>query len=474
MRDITHLRPRVALIASVTLVALAMWGFHHVLAVEAALQGAGGQFAMLFAGAFLLLAGRIALAYLHKPTVVTPRKQRQLDAMHVAVVVPAYNEDPPFLARCLRSLLMQTRLPDTICVTDDGSTADYAAVRREFTAQARQLGVTVQWVRTANHGKRAAQGEAFTSTPAADIYVTIDSDAELTATAIDELLKPFSRPEVSSVAGMVLVAEHRKNLLTRLTDLNLAVFALLGRAPMSILGAVLVNSGCLSAYRADVVRGCLDVYLDEKFCGRRVDLSDDAMLTFYALMDGHAVQQPSAIAFTTMPERVGHHLRQYTRWFRGNAIRTLWRFRYLSMRRPAFWVHAVQWMQAIVTSVLFVIYWVLMPASALRLIPMLLAVPVVITFAQSLLYLTLRRPDEPFWSSLLTVALSPVAAVWSLFVLRFVFWYGLATCWKSGWGTRQTIEIRAAAPAGEAGTDLDRTTPLPVVQLAVPLPVAAR
>ena len=43
----------------------------------------------------------------------------------VAVVVPCYNEDPALLARVLESLRWQTRRPDAVVVTDDGSSVSY-------------------------------------------------------------------------------------------------------------------------------------------------------------------------------------------------------------------------------------------------------------------------------------------------------------------------------------------------------------
>ncbi|WP_275561157.1 hypothetical protein [Streptomyces sp. 5-6(2022)] len=73
------------------------------------------------------------------------------------------------------------------------------------------------------------------------------------------------------------------------------------RSALSAMGSVLVNSGPLAAYRADVVRDNLDSYLNETFMGRPAMFSDDSLLTLYALLRGQTVQQPSAVAFTAMP-----------------------------------------------------------------------------------------------------------------------------------------------------------------------------
>lgn len=54
-------------------------------------------------------------------------------------------------------------------------------------------------------------------------------------------------------------------------------------------------------------------------------------------------------------------------------------------------------------------------------------------------------------SQLATWALAPVAALWAFFVLRPVRWYAMATCLRTGWGTRADVEVT-----------LGRTTPAPV------------
>lgn len=139
------------------------------------------------------------------------------------------------------------------------------------------------------------------------------------------------------------------------------------RAAWSRLGCVLVNSGGLALYRAEVVQDALPAYLGETFAGRRVSYSDDAMLTFFAMMKGRTVQQPTSFAFTIMPEKVSHHVRQQLRWMRGNIIRTFWWFRYLSPLRLGWWLGAIAWATFIVTTILMTWLFVADPAAAHRL-----------------------------------------------------------------------------------------------------------
>jgi hyaluronan synthase len=418
-------------IAVVTLVGFAAWSARHVVGVLDALQGRGSQFGLLFTAGFAFIA-------------VDWHEREVLDRLHVTVPVPVYNEDPELLRRCLWSLLAQDRRPNLIFVVDDGSTkVNYDMLQGEFARAAASVGVQFRWLRTPNQGKRHAQGVAFARTPMTDIYVTIDSDALLGPSSIRELLRPFRSEDVMSVAGVVLASNVDKNLLTRFTDLWFVTAQLVTRSGLSSLGSVLVNSGPLAAYRGAVVRDNLDGYLNETFLGRPVKFSDDSMLTLYAKMRGKTVQQPSAVVLSAMPESVSHHLRQYVRWMRGSTIRSCWRFRYLPMNSAAFWLHAATWLQMIVSTLLMVTLFVVAPLTGVVLTPHMLSITVLIALAQVLRYTTYQRSDVSTASHLLTLATFPIAALWAFFVLRGVRWYGMATCLKTGWGTRQDVEVRA-------------------------------
>ncbi|MDN5934350.1 MAG: glycosyltransferase [Pseudonocardia sp.] len=440
------------LLGAVVFLGLGLWGAHHIGSVLAAIEGNGTQFGLLFSVAFAMLAVQTVLYHLERPVRVTRRQQRNLDELAVVVAVPAYNEDPELLLRCLLSMLRQRRLPDLVFVVDDGShQARYGGVQAEFEQRARAAGVATRWARTPNAGKRHAQGLVFSNTPIADVYVTVDSDAYLDHEAIHEVLKPFRDPDVQSVAGVVLASNVAKNLLTRITDLWFVTGQMVDRSAASVTGSVLVNSGPLAAYRAAVVRDNLDGYLHETFFGRRVEFSDDSMLTIYALARGKAVQQPTAFALTAMPETLDHHVRQYLRWMRGATIRSWWRFKYLPLSGPAFWLHLMGWVQMAVSTALFVILFVIAPVAAGKMTPLLLLVPVSVGVAQAMRYLNIRRSDQSAWSTIATLALAPVGVLWAFFGLRVIRWYGMATCLRTGsWGTRETIELRAEPKAATA------------------------
>jgi len=455
MIEASRSRLRLLVFSSVILTALIVWTFHHVLVAVQFSEVTPGHFATAYAAAFLMLAWQVALYVVDRPKQVTPRQQAQLDKLRVAVPIPAYNEDPELLRACLASLLNQTRMPQIIYVVDDGSkdSSAYTAVKGWFMQAAKEAGVHGIWKRKENEGKRHAQGMVFKHLfQQADLFLTTDSDAIFAPNAIEELLKPLADPRVQSVAGIVVAENARKNLLTRFTDLLYVTAQLVDRAAMSVMDSVLVNSGPIAVYRAELIWDNLHGYLNETFMGRPVTFSDDSLLTLYARERGRTVQQSSAYVFSAMPENVSHHLRQFLRWMRGSTIRSIWRFRYLPLTGYAYWMHFMRWFQVVLTTVVFVGVFVVVPVRTGHFSFWLLMVPVLVGYAQSLRYLTFTRSDESVWSQLGTFALAPVAMLWSFTVLRIVRLYAMATCAKTGWGTRQkgvevSLSVKDVVPA---------------------------
>lgn len=380
---------------------------------------------------------------------IRPREAAGRPSVNVTVLVPVYNEDSAALRRCLRSFFEQVRRPQTVIVVDDGSTVEeYEDVRRWFLAQAARTGVRTEWVRTPNRGKRHAQVEGVRRSADADVYVTVDSDSILDRRAIENGLAPFSDERVQSVAALILTTNYRESVLARWMDLYCLGLQLFERSAFSRFHAVMVNSGGCAFYRAGILRDNVDAYLGETILGRAVQFSDDSMLTLFALRRGRAVQRADCFAFTLMPADVGHHLRQQLRWMRGSFIRSLWRFRYLPFRRPAYWLHLVKWgMHGLVTATLV---HLLLTGTLLRweTVSSGLLAAVALWTMSVLRYALVVRSDQGTAQRWATIALAPVAAVWGLVVLRVLRWYAVATFARTGWGTRVAVEVRDAPVPG--------------------------
>lgn len=431
-------------------IAVAWWCGHHALALLGVWQGrSGGPLTVVYAAGFAVFAVQMVLCCLERPKRASDAQQTTLDLLNVAALVPAFNEDPAALQACIQSKIDQTRRPQTICVTDDGSPIDYSDVRAWAEDAAEAAGIGLVWTRQDNQGKRHAQAAGVRATPEADVYWTTDSDSLSDPRALAELLQPLADLRVQSVAGIVLGLNNNRSVLARITDLWFVTAQLVDRSALSTLGSVWVNSGPVAVYRAGVLRDNLDGYLSETFFNAEVGFSDDSMLTLYAMKRGRTVQQPTAFAFALMPETLDHHLRQYVRWMRGSFIRSWWRGKYLPLSSPAYWIHVYRWTQALLAAVVFagvVLVWPVARAD-LGTLPWLAGVTVGLAYCQTLRYLTVARSDRTTRWRVCTWLLAPAAALWSAVVLRGVRWYAVATCWRTGWGTRNKVQLRLSPDA---------------------------
>ncbi|HTE57016.1 MAG TPA: glycosyltransferase [Kofleriaceae bacterium] len=438
------------LIGIVVLGCAAAWAAQHALAASDYAH-TSSRLSLVWVALFFAFMTQTLMYHLERPRKVSARQQRYLDSLHISILVPVYNEDPGYLRLGLESFLRQTRMPDSVHIVDDGSTSsDYTHIRTWWQQAARNAGLHTTWQRIPNAGKRHAQANAVDRSGDADIYITCDSDSCFAPNAVAEALAPFARPRVQSVAGIVIATNNHASLLARVTDLWFTTTQLVDRSGQSAVGAVMVNSGPLAAYRAGIIRDNLGSYLNETFMGRPVMFSDDSLLTLYAQERGLTVQQPSAVVFTAMPESWGHFSRMYLRWMRGSTIRSVWRMRYLSVARPAFWLHLLRWFQVFLVQMVTVWLVLVEPIAYTNLPPLsMLWVPFLIGWAQGLRYLSVIRSDERIRSRAVTWLLMPLAIVLAWTALRWLRWYGIATCARTGWGTRQNgAEVSLATAVG--------------------------
>lgn len=395
---------------------------------------------------FSFTAVQWVVSWLERPYTVTREQQAHLDRIRVTVNIPVYNEEPVVLDRVLYSLFAQTRLPNRVDVVDDGSTKeDYSEVR-EYWLEHHPPSVELNWRRYPNVGKKRAQARTFGSDPAADVFVTLDSDTTLANNALEEGLKPFADSRVHSVAGVEMAWNYGNSLLTRIKGINALIWQFTVCSAQNVAGGnVLVNRGTYALYSGSMIRETLPAYIGETLFGRPVMLGDDTMLTLYALNRGRAVQQPSAVCFSMYPETLSHTLRQWIRWMRGTALRTLWRVRYLPLTSWGWWYTAIT-------------TW-----SYLGFISVLVAVAVdwhqARSFAITALYIgavwmwlvasrmfAVRRSDQRTIDRLEAFALVPVAMVWLTLVLRPMRIWGTVTMHKQGWVTRVSgAETRSRA-----------------------------
>jgi hyaluronan synthase len=379
----------------------------------------------------------LVISWLDKPFTTTARQDRFLKQLRVVVAVPVYNEDPALLDRCLWALANQSRQPNVVHVVEDGPSSDYAILREHWTRQ-RQGRVRFQWTcLPENGGKKAAQSIVFCSHPDADIFITVDSDTTLEFRAVEEGLKPFADPRNASVAGVEENFNKRVNWLTRTVAVRNTYYQLTVWGAQSVLGDLLVNRGTFALYRAWIIREIVPAYVGETFIGRPIKLGDDAALTLFSSAHGRTVQQLSAFSLPMHPEKLSHHFRQWTRWARGAAIRNCWRVHYLPVWSYGFWWTVLFWYLLFMSAGVPLLIAATWPRSE-HVVEFAAAMIICWTYMVSARILSVRRSDDTFLFRVTSLLLYPSGILWATVVLRWVRLYGVTTCLKQRWTTRQS------------------------------------
>lgn len=422
-----------------------------------------------------LLASKLLLSLRRrKPT--TSAWQNVGAAQHtVHAVITTFNEAPDMLARCLRSLLTQTRRPQSVTVIDDCSTThDAASVIHQLRPDFDQAGVELQFIRfKENRGKRHGLAAGFRQQPDADLYLCVDSDTILDEHAVAELCAPFARRRVNCVTGLVLAHNRSRNLLTRLIDMRY-VNAFLGeRVAYGRLGSVLCACGSLVVYRGRTIRAHLDDFLNQRFLGQPATFGDDRRLTYYCLTEGQSLIQPAAIGYTDVPERLGHYIRQQIRWGKSFIREGALLAGQLRFASRAFWwlnlIELVTWVGFTIGLITALAMVAIHPAGW-QLLASYAAYVCAMAWLRSIHYLR-GAANVPAADRTLTFLAAPLYALLNLFLLLPLRLYSLATLRRNGWGTRQRVEIPPAGtspPASVAVLPEDDTVRIPLVKLLDP------
>jgi hyaluronan synthase len=394
--------------------------------------------------AFSLLAAKLLLSIRHRPMEVTGPTEARADH-RISVLVPFYNEDPAFLTACLRSIAAQSLRPGALHIVDDGSSdlSTREAVRRLLPELRRSVPEVSLTVFPQNRGKRRALAAGFDASREADLILTCDSDTVLDRHALREAVQPFEDREVVGVTGLVRAINHDRNILTRLLDLRYANAFLYERAAYSVAGSVLCACGSLSVWRAAVLRPYIEDFVTQRFLGRPAIYGDDRRLTNYALKHGKVVLQESALAYTAVPERLGHFVRQQVRWNKSFFRESLWAIRHLPMRSPAFGLSLLELTSWVTFSLMLGLALVVHPFTAgWGLFLSYVVYLAVMSYARSVRYLQVRHEGQGAAHHLGVFLLAPLYGFVHIFLLVPLRFYSLFTLRGGSWGTRGTgVEV---------------------------------
>lgn len=244
----------------------------------------------------------------------------------VTILVPCHNEAASIAATATALQLLD--YPDyRVVFIDDASTDETAEVIRRFLPSNSNFHLLRL---EENQGKAQALNCALATAVTTPIIVVIDADTLLTPRALKHLVAPFCRqPRLGAVTGNP-IALNRKNLLEKVQAAEFTSIIGLIKRSQRVLGRVLTVSGCVAAYRTEVLREVGG--FSSRTATEDIDITWQIQRRFYEVWFA-----PQAVAFIQCPCRLKEYWKQRRRWALGgwHLLRThrdifkRWRWRYL-------------------------------------------------------------------------------------------------------------------------------------------------
>lgn len=391
-------------------------------------------FLLLSTGIFLFKAfyfGFIVYRYFkYRP--ITSVSDKELPSC--TVIVPAYNEGKQVWAT-LQSLAASDFPKEKLqlLAIDDGSQDD----TWEWMQKAKmELGNRVEILQQPkNMGKRHALYRGF-KMGTGDVFVTVDSDSEVDADTLRNLVSPFvTNPQCGAVAGNIRVLNNTKELLPKMLDVSFVLSFEFVRSAESTLNSVLCTPGALAAYRKKAVFGCLDQWINQTFMGKPSDIGEDRAMTNMILKQGyHVLFQRNAFAYTNVPEKYKGLHKMFTRWGRSNVRENIQMAKYVFTNfrtgdkagtRLLFMSQSLRILMCY-PFLVFMLYFIL--AHPLLFFSSTLASILVVSTFPVVFYAKRYNLKESVW-----------AYSYSILYTFGLFWitpYAIATAGRSGWLTR--------------------------------------
>lgn len=351
------------------------------------------------------------------------------------VIVPAYNEGKQVWAT-LMSLAESDYPADKLqlLAIDDGSKDD----TWEWMLKAKKsLGDRVSiYQQPKNKGKRHALYRGF-HLGSGEVFVTVDSDSEVTKDTLRNLVSPFMVNEkCGAVAGNIRVLNNgQKAMLPKMLDVSFVLSFEFVRSAESSLESVLCTPGALAAYRREAVFGCLDEWINQTFMGQPSDIGEDRAMTNMILKQGyHVLFQRNAYAYTNVPEKYKGLYKMFIRWGRSNVRENIAMAKYVfsNFREGSKVGSRILFLNQVIKLVMSYPFIVLM---------MVFIATHPVLFVSSTLFSILVWSSFPvfFYAKKYKLSESFWAYSYSIFYTFGLFWitpYAIATANRRGWLTR--------------------------------------
>jgi cellulose synthase/poly-beta-1,6-N-acetylglucosamine synthase-like glycosyltransferase len=181
----------------------------------------------------------------------------------------------------------------------------------------------IEWTWTSVPGKRNAIDEGLKRCTG-EIIVLVDSDTIWTPGTLSELVKPFANRKVGGVTTNQRIIDYDRNILTRWADWLESIRIRYSMPAMSVLGQVGCLPGRTIAFRRFILDDAMPAFLNARFLGVFLEVSDDRTLTNLCLQQGYrTVYQSTSLVYTDAPVGMHKLAKQQLRWARGSQYNTL-------------------------------------------------------------------------------------------------------------------------------------------------------
>lgn len=385
---------------------------------------------LLFSVNFVYLLIKILIGLTYSPSKLPVKYYT------VSVIMPSFNESKDSVVTAIKTLLKQSYPIHEIIFVDDGSDSDeaYQAIKNIDISQLHGINeinrntelISIRLEK--NQGKKKAQEIGF-QRATGELFFLVDSDGEITETALEEMIRPLSNPYVGSVVGRIEVRNLNQSYWTRVQDIFYSNSFQVGRAAQSQTGTVIVCSGALSIHRARIVKRSLSTFKREKFLGVPCSAGDDRILTDMSLERRYStVYQSTAICYTDVPVTLRQLFKQQVRWTKSAYLISLFSLRYFFIRPVALtWsiTETYLWLYNILVTLGLLFRGEL--SVGFQILAIAIIYFILVSYLTNIYYSS---------KSLLTYALSFYYSVGYSVVLLSVRLYALFTLFKTGWATR--------------------------------------
>jgi N-acetylglucosaminyltransferase len=256
----------------------------------------------------------------------------------VTAVIPMFNEGSTIKDTLLS--LLDSEYPHAklkiICV-DDCSTDDSYEQARQIAQHSNGRCKVMRNPR--NVGKRCSIIRAVREAKS-EIVVSVDSDVVVDKHAIRELVRRFTSPRIAAVGGWVDVRNKQDNWLTRMQVVRYWYAYHFMKNLEWGMRRVLCLSGCLTAYRRDVLIELEPILEHREICGVPIKYGEDRFLTRQIVKARYLTTMTlTARCYTTVPTTLSSYFSQQLRWRRSNTIDYAGGFTHVWRLNPIIAIH---------------------------------------------------------------------------------------------------------------------------------------